>query len=193
MGKHSPLSPVSPTPPTPSTATSVLTPRPSPPGFYPTPPYCSASTSYLPPGPAHPVGSAAASSAHYPPPPSSFKFDAGSSRSNSVNQDSDLSESNSPRYTYTFPRPGEGTPQIPRAYDQVDLPLQFEQPGGILNLRSHHVSHGCIRSNESRSRVCSATGRKVGAYIDTDSPHLRTQVGFPPWNPYMCMDSNEFP
>lgn len=166
-GNSSPLSPISPTPPTPSTATSVITPRPSPPGFYPTPPYCSTSAPYLSSVPA----------VNHSHPPSAFKFDASSSRSNSVNQDSDLSESNSPRYTYTFPRSGEGTPQIPRAYDQVDLPLEemLGQLGnGSADIRPHHDP---IRLTESRVRIGSAsTNRSVGRYVDIDSPHLRTQV-----------------
>lgn len=203
-GKQSPLSPTSPSPPTPSTTTSVLTPRPSPPGFYPTPSYCSVSTSYLPPSALPPNSPGAPSNPH----PSSFKFDTGSSRSNSVNQDSDISESNFPRYTYTLPRSGEGTPQISRAYDKVDLPLDLEEQGCPLppavssggqfppgissggpippltcngsmpNRRAYHVSYGCIRNSEPRGRVGSATSScKVGGgYVDTDSPHLRTQV-----------------
>ena len=192
-GKQSPLSPTSPSPPTPSTATSVLTPRPSPPGFYPTPPYCSASTSYLPPSAPPTNLPGVPGNTH----PSSFKFDTGSSRSNSVNQDSDISESNYPRYTYTFPQPGEGTPQIPRAYDQVDLPLDLEEQvsrplppvdssGGPLpllmcngGLRGHHVSHGCIRGSEPRAaRIGSASSscKVAGGFINTESPHLRTQV-----------------
>ena len=54
-------------------------------------------------------------------PLSSFKFCTGSSRSNSVNQDSDLSESNSPRCTYSFSRSEEVPPQIGRSHDHVDL------------------------------------------------------------------------
>ena len=172
-GNSSPLSPISPTPPTPSTATSIITPRPSPPGFYPTPPYCSTSAPYLSSVPSFPA-------VNNSQPPSAFKFDAGgSSRSNSVNQDSDLSESNSPRYTYTFPRSGEGTPQIPRAYDQVDLPLEEMLgelgPGnGGADIRPHRDP---IRLTESRVRIGSAsTNRSVGRYVDIDSPHLRTQV-----------------
>lgn len=184
-----PLSPVSPTPPTPSTTTSILTqqtttPRPSPPGFFPTPPYCSSSAPYLPHGHVHLP--AVCSHAH-----SAFKFDAGSSRSNSVNQDSDASESSSPRYTYTFPRSVEGTPQVGRAaYDKVDLPLDLEQPDPPqsrrgqekMGVQAHHVSHERMRHCEQRgrpSRRPSSAGNqhKVAAYVDMDSPQLRTQVG----------------
>lgn len=175
-GKNSPLSPCSSSPPTPSTATSILTtPHPSPPGF---PSYCSASTPYLP------SSSTAATDPATSHNPATFKFDAGSSRSNSVNQDSDFSESNFPRYTYTLPQSGEVTPQIPRAYDQVDLPLPhlpraydqvdlpIDQVLAPLNgrLGAHHVSYDPIRFNKSRvpSRMCSTS--------TVDSPHLRTQV-----------------
>lgn len=176
-GKMSPLSPVSPTPPTPSTATSILTQttsRPSPPGFYPTPEYCSSSAPYLPHGHA-PSALSSSCYAH-----SAFKFDAGSSRSNSVNQDSDMSESSSPRYTYTFPRSVEGTPQIGRTYD-VDLPLELDKPNPLENgrgrenmsVRAQHV----MRFGEARGRPSSATTHhKVAAYVDIDSPQLRTQV-----------------
>lgn len=183
-GKVSPLSPISPTPPTPSTATSILTqntPRPSPPGFYPTPDYCSSSAPYLPNGYTS-SGPASSCTTH-----TAFKFDAGSSRSNSVNQDSDVSESSSPRYTYTFPRSVEGTPQVGRAYDKVDLPLDLDKPcpletgrsrGNVL-VRAHHMSHDRIRFGEpsTRGRPSSATTHhKVGPYVDIDSPQLRTQV-----------------
>lgn len=188
-GKISPLSPTSPTPPTPSTATSILTqtPRPSPPGLYNhAPPYCSSSVPYLPRGPASglpPTCSSSSSSSHAPP-PTTFKFDTGSSRSNSV-QESDFSESNSPRYTYTFPRSVEGTPQIGRAYDQVDLPLEQAPPTRLesgrgrekMMVQAHHVSHEPIRFGECRGRPGSATTHhKVGGYGDIDSPQLRTQV-----------------
>ena len=115
-GKLSPISPIPPTPPTPSTATSVLSPRTSPPGFPPTPPY-SSSTSCLP---SSSLSTGLPTGLMSGPFHSSFKFDAGSSRSNSVNQDSDFSESNSPGYTYTLPRSGEGTPSIMRAHDPMD-------------------------------------------------------------------------
>ncbi len=176
-GKGSPLSPVSATPPTPSTATSVVSH--SPPGFYPTPPYCSASASHLSRAPAN----------HAHVPPSSFKFDTGSSRSNSENQDSDL-ETNSPRYTYTFPRSGEGTPQSSHsnAYDQVDLPLEDVGPVRLDSLLvcAHHKSHDPIKLSEGghpHSRVSSAgTARShklqgmIRGYPDTDNSQLRTQV-----------------
>ena len=203
----SPLSPVSPTPPTPSTATSILTqptPRPSPPGFCPTPAYCSSSAPYLPNGHT-PVNLSSAPHVH-----SAFKFDAGSSRSNSVNQDSDVSESSSPRYTYTFPRSVEGTPQIGRACDKIDLPLELDKLTALENGRSfqengrsfpdgrsfpengrgyldggrgrdnmlmqaYHASHERLR--DARGYPGSAASRhKVAAYVDIDSPQLRTQV-----------------
>ena len=190
--KQSPLSPTSPSPLTPWRATSVLTPRHSPPGFYPTPPYCSASTSYLPPSAAPTNLPGVPSNTH----PYSFKFDVGSSQSNSVNQDSDISESNYPRCTFHQPGKGIGTPQIPHAYDKVDLPLDLEEQvsrplppvdsGGPLpplmcngGLRVHHVSHGCIRVNEPHAtRIGSASSscKVAGGYKNTESPHLRTQV-----------------
>lgn len=207
----SPLS-TTPAPATPSTATSLLTPRPSPPAFNPTPPYCSSSVSFLPSSNAGRM----TSGTHLP--PSSFKFDAGSSRSNSVNQDSDLSESNSPRYTYTFPH-SEGSPHITSAYEQVDvdLPLDNVEPfeGAMKGLfkgdmkgsfegaamkgsfegaamkgpfegamkgpfegamkgvpRAHYSSHDFHPAR----RVSTTSHQKMVAYMDTDSPHLRTQV-----------------
>ena len=176
-GKGSPLSPISATPPTPSTVSTGL--HPSPPGFYPTPPYCSASASHLSRG----TPTVQLNSTHA----ASFKFDAGSSRSNSENQDSDL-ETNSPRYTYTLPRSGEGTPQSnysSNGYDQVDLPLDNLEPVRLnsLLIHAHHRSHDPIRFSEAahtQSRVSSAgTARShklARAYPDRDSPQLMAQV-----------------
>ena len=164
-GKRARESPISPNPPTPSTTTTILTtPHPSPPGSYP---YTSSSTTCLPSSSGHAPTLAAARFSH-----SSFKFDAGSSRSNSENQDSDLSEFNTPGYTYTFPRSGEGTPQTGCAYDQVDLPLPTAPPSsGRPDTR--YVSHDPIRSNESNP-MCSCNTKCT--YTPEDSPHLRTQV-----------------
>lgn len=116
-------------------------------------------------------------------PLSSFKFDAGSSRSNSM-QDSDMSESNSPRYTYTFPRSGEGTPHIARAYDQVDL-LRDQVPFPPIKEDKglHHsmmMNHDLVRFTASRTRLGSdASHSKMNGgqfAMDSSSPHLQAQV-----------------